>query len=96
MVKVYTLSGVSMQSSSLQSSSLLVLPCEYCMVVLGTLTGECSMGETDERSEQLSLLLQGGELVVEVDRNFEDMGLLSLLIQPGELVVQVDRMCAVS
>ena len=37
-----------------------------------------------------------GELVVEADRGFEDVGLLSLLIQPGELVVQVDRMCAVS
>ena len=54
MVKVYALSG-----ASVQSSSLLVLHCEDCMVVLATLTGEGLMGETDERSEQLSLLLQG-------------------------------------
>ena len=35
---------------------------------IGTSTGEGLMGETNERSQQLSLLLQGGELVVEVDR----------------------------
>ena len=64
------------------------------MVLLGTLTGECLMGETDEISEQLSLLLQGGEHVFDVDRGFEDIGLFSLLLQPGELVVQIDTMSA--
>ena len=65
------------------------------LLLLGNLTREGLMGETDERSEKLSLLLQGEELVVEVCRDFENMGLLSLLLQPGELVVQVNRMSPV-
>ena len=43
------------------------------MVLLGALTGEGLMGETDKISGQLSLLLQGGRHVVDVDRGFEDM-----------------------
>ena len=65
------------------------------MVLLGTLTGEDFMGEADEISVHLSLLLQGGEHVVEVDRDFEGVGLFSILLQPGELVVQMDTMSAV-
>ena len=42
MVKVYALTGTSVQSSS---SSSLVLHCEDCMVVLGTITGEGLMGD---------------------------------------------------
>ena len=41
------------------------------MVLLGTLTGEGLMGETDEISELLLLLLH---------RGFEDVGLFSLLL----------------
>ena len=43
------------------------------MVLLGTLTGEGLMGETNKISEQLLLLFQGGKHVVDVDVGFEDM-----------------------
>ena len=58
MVDVYALPGASVQSSS----SLVLLHFEDCMVVLGTVTGEGSKGETDERSD----LLQGGGPVVKL------------------------------
>ena len=52
------------------------------------------MGEKYEIYEQLSLLLQGGEHVVEGLRGFKDMGQFSLLLQPGELVVPIDTACS--
>ena len=74
---LYVLTG-----ASAQTSSSLVLHCKDSAVLPGTLTGEGLIGETDEISEQLSLLLllQGGEHVVEVDRGFKDMRLFSLLL----------------
>ena len=81
MVKVYALSDASVVHNHHHHHHW----CYIARTCLGTSTGEGLMGETNERSQQLSLLLQGGELVVEVDRGFEDMELCALQKQNSDV-----------